>query len=228
MARKAIRIERAGALTPRDRIWAAVRALGAGDAVFSLAEVMVLVGSLVPANAKRIAKLSDDETVIASHLDTVHNYLQALSKAKPAYVGIVDAARPRCAPRRECAVYRLLRDVGVDAPGIARDGSETNADQVITRLWTAMKVLGEFDPTELKTAASTPDREIPVGTARNYAAALCRAGYLSLARAPTNHISARYRFLEAKNSGPRAPKATRLGDAVFDANLGKEVWRRGQ
>lgn len=225
MARKPLRIERAGVLTPRDRIWAAVRELGAGGGVFSLAEVMVLVGSLVPANQRRIAKVSSEETVLAAHIETVYYYLLGLSKAKPAYLKIVDAERPRAAPRRECITFELLRDVGIEAPTVSREGKETRPDQVITQLWTAMKVLGEFDPAELQAAASTPERSVSAGNARNYAAALCRAGFLEIARAPTNHIAARYRLLAAKYTGPRAPHLTH-DDVVFDANTGRS-WGRG-
>mgnify|MGYP001620106106 CR=1 FL=1 len=88
-------LERAGALTPRDRIWASMRSFGKGNG-FSVAEVMVLS---------------------EQRADTVLSYLAGLQKAGFVEIsGNGKAQRPALRPRRECNVYYIVRDIGVDAP----------------------------------------------------------------------------------------------------------------
>jgi len=211
VARRPARLERAGALTPRDRMWAAIRALSVSrdpdtEAWFSPAEVIFLTGL---------------------HPDTVDSYFRGLTNAKPAYLGLADGERPQGRRRSELFLYRLVRDVGVDAPRVTRDGRPVIQGVGTERMWVSMKVLREFDHGELAQAASDGEHQVNETTAKSYCAFLWRAGYLALAtRNNGPHAKARYRFNRARNTGPRAPLVTRAKE-VMDANTGELMWKRG-
>ncbi len=209
MARKPARLERAGALTPRDRMWAAMRALsrsqsGETNESFSPAEVMVLT---------------------QLHVDTVCTYFRGLAKAHPPYLQLVNAHRPSGARRRECFRYALIRDVGVDAPTVTALGKPTEAGRGVQRIWTALKALKEFDCSELSTVTTTNEHPVSVATVKAYVRYLARAGYVVLTAPSKPGMQARYRFLPSKNTGPRAPLLCR-DKSVLDANTGTVVYQR--
>ncbi len=208
MARKAARLERAGALTPRDRMWAAIRALAGARRAFSVAEVHFMV------NLK-------GEPI---HPDSVDSYFRGLAAAQPAYIERLRDDSPG-RTRSELWLWLLVRDTGVDAPRVTKDGRPVTQGLGNELMWQAMKVLKEFDHAEL-TAAVTAAAEkaaitVSEETAKSYCTALCRAAYLVLAephRGP--HAKARYRFVRARNSGPRAPLITK-DKSVMDGNTGE-------
>ncbi|MDP1674087.1 MAG: hypothetical protein Q8L65_13385, partial [Burkholderiales bacterium] len=82
--RRPARLERAGAMTPRDRMWAAIRDFGKGN-TFSVAEIMLLS---------------------EQRADTVLPYITGLTKA-----GFLLEAekRPTNRPRREFRWFYLER-----------------------------------------------------------------------------------------------------------------------
>lgn len=204
VARKPARLERAGALTPRDRIWQAIRALAAcvERPDFSPAEVMALT---------------------ALHVDTVCTYFRGLCNARPPYVELV-ARRPASRRRRECFRYILVRDVGVTAPGVSAAGEPTQIGESNQSMWLAMKALRAFTRAELAEAAQHGTRRrVSSQAAATYIKFLYRAGYLGIVAPSTPGKQARYRFV--KNTGPRAPLVCR-DKSVMDANTG-EVFLRG-
>ena len=86
--RRPARLERAGALTPRDRMWGAIRALAlhgemhdSGARAFSALEVHFLANLRAPAEGQ-------------SHVDSVITYLHGLVKAQPPYLSVIDNDRP--------------------------------------------------------------------------------------------------------------------------------------
>jgi hypothetical protein len=214
VARKPARLERAGALTPRDRMWAAIRALATPrdpdtEAWFSPVEVQFLVN------------LHGGEPV---HVDSILSYLGGLAKAEPPYVSLADGDRPQGRKRTELFLYRLLRDVGVDAPRVTAEGRPVTQGIANERMWAAMKVLREFNYAELVQAASDEAHQVSEETAKNYCLFLCRAGYLGVsAKAVHGKAKARYRFNRSKNTGPRAPLICR-DKSVMDANTAQTVW----
>lgn len=220
MARKAARLERAGALTPRDRMWAAIRELSISpdpdtEAWFSPVEVQFLANLRAPAEGQ-------------SHVDSVVSYLEGLAKAEPPYVECAQEDRPAGRKRSELALYRLARDVGVDAPRVTAEGKPVTQGLGNERMWTAMKSLREFDAVELALAATDEKLAVSVETAQSYLKYLERAAYVALAAANRGgHTRARYRFNRAKNTGPRAPLITRDKN-VMDANTGEIAWTPGK
>jgi len=197
--RRPARIERAGALTPRDRIWAAIRCFGKDD-TFSIAEIMVL------------SEQRDD---------TALTYVNGLVKAGYLTTTLLQR-RPTCRPRREFRRFALARDVGVDAPRVTGEGEPVEQGSGREQMWRAMKVLKDFDCRELAAAASTEPHPVSVEEVKTYARYLARAGYLQITLRGGSHRARRYRFIRSRNTGPRAPIVTRQKQ-VLDANTGDIV-----
>jgi len=197
--RRPAHLERAGALTPRDRVWSAIRALGE----FSVADIMVL------------SEQRDD---------TALTYLRGLEKA-----GIVKPADSSAyaARRREFRRFRLVRDVGAHAPRVDGDGKEVTQGIGRQQLWNAMRrVGGSFGWRDLMLSCTAGHRPAE-SEAKAYVRLLARAGYLGIDRPWTSHREGRYQFIRARDTGPRAPIVTRAkqvmdantGDIVYDPNL---------
>jgi hypothetical protein len=84
-------------------------------------------------------------------------------------------------------------------------------------LWTAMRRLRVFTPTDLAAHADTEEAPVSVDHARTYCRDLVAAGYLAVARkAVPGQCEAQYRL--ARNTGPRAPVVKRVL-SLLDPNL---------
>lgn len=139
---------------------------------------------------------------------TVEDYLLSLVAAGIVAVETVDGSRRN-------HVFRLVKDSGVEAPRVRRDGSLVPVPQT-DALWRAMKMIGSF--TALDLAAATGAAELQC---RDYCQHLARAGYL---QAQYEHPKpSRYRLIPAKNTGPLPPQIQRT-KAVYDPNLRQIVW----
>lgn len=83
-------------------------------------------------------------------------------------------------------------------------------------MWTAMRGLKAFSPTDLAAHANTDTVLVSVDDAQAYCRALLAAGHLSVTRkAVPGRKEAIYRL--ARNTGPRAPREKRVR-AVIDDN----------
>jgi hypothetical protein len=83
-------------------------------------------------------------------------------------------------------------------------------------LWTAMRGLKSFTPTDLCAHSTSPDLPITVEDATAYCRTLFAAGYLGVSRkAEPGRREAIYRL--ARNTGPKPPREKRVR-AVIDAN----------
>ncbi len=193
-------LERAGALTSRDRMWAAIRRFGTHHTMqFSVAEIMVMS---------------------AQREDTVSVYLSGLAKAGFLNDETADCERLRMG--RALRVYQLVRDNGVNAPHVDKDGKRTSDNPGRDQMWRAIRILkNDFDRRDLAAAASTEACAVSEEQAKFFCAHLERAGYLhaTLKRAH-KHVLTRYRFLASRNTGPRAPVIGR-DLSVMDGNTGK-------
>ena len=196
--RRPARLERAGALTPRDRIWAAIRGFGAGGITFfSAAEIMV---------------------ISEQRADTTLTYLRALAIAGFLVEGAARHVTPR---RRELNLYRLARDVGVEAPHLTEDGKPCVEHLGQQQMWSVMrKTKGAFDWRELVQACPHP---VTLHLAKVYLRLLGRAGYLVVSRKARGTIPARYCFIRARDTGPRAPIISQHR-SVVDGNSGEVMF----
>jgi len=199
MARHPI-LQAAGKLTPRDRVWAAIRALKQ----FTRKDLFFWCAKHAP---KAPAARYVDATTIASIVRRL---------AAGTYLSVVATAPGRYAEK----TYRLVRDVGAHAPRVNHHGREVTLGAAQAQLWNGMRRLKRFDLRDLRAAAAT---RVSMSTAKNYCTHLRKAGYLAL-DVPANSrrgILARYRFV--RDTGPRAPMILRKTD-VYDPNLGLVVW----
>lgn len=136
-----------------------------------------------------------------------------LSAVKEYTAKLVASGILAMAPRKpgETARYRIVRDVGVDAPRF-RAGRLDEAPTAQQRIWAAVKALRDFSIAELQLVA-----EVPRATAARYVYSLTKAGYFVAAG------ERRWRLLAGRNTGPRPPAIVAGGKAVFDLNLNREM-----
>lgn len=144
------------------------------------------------------------------HAYYMGDYLAGLIRA-----GILNKDHPeRFAP----AMYTLLRDLGVDAPRVRKDGSIV-PEAAQERMWKAMKVLRVFSVRDLVVHAALPEAPIAPGAALRYCQWLARGKYLAALPREKNDV-ARFRFI--RDTGAKAPQILRVKQ-LFDANTGEIV-----
>jgi hypothetical protein len=155
--------------------------------------------------------------------ETVRTYLASLAKG-----GFIERENPSTVIGTE-AFWRLVKDNGVEAPRLDRQGRPVTHGLGTEQMWRTMQMSGEFDYSSLAALASTPEVPVKPQTAQTYIGHLHKAGYLIQLRGPKvmgrgrPTLPARYRINPAKVSGPRPPMIQR-SKAVYDPNLDKVVW----
>ena len=91
------------------------------------------------------------------------------------------------------------------------------AESAEANMWTAMRMLTTFGPTDVAAHAATEATLVGAEAARDYCRALSRIGYLKTVRkAIPGTRDAIYRLL--RNTGPRPPRIRRVR-GVWDENL---------
>jgi len=116
--------------------------------------------------------------------------------------------------------YFLERDVGVDAPRVLRDGTETTNGRVNEQMWRTMRILHDFTARELAVSASTEDTQVSISSATTYITHLRATGYLRIVertKKGPKGTSARYALTRYRNTGPKPPHACNDG-TVYDPN----------
>jgi len=163
--------------------------------------------------AKEVFNIKDlrDETTMKD--ESVREYVIGLEKA--GYVERVPAHELRAGA---AACWRLIKDIGFEAPRVRKDGTPVTAGQGRENMWNAMRIMRVFTPRELAVAARTPDCFVNETTAADYARHLHRAGYLR------KSDNGSYRMLPKAYTGPRAPMIQRT-KVVWDPNQNKIRWR---
>jgi hypothetical protein len=191
----------------RERAWSAIRALGE-----------FTIGELEERSRLNMSTLRN--YVLA--LERAH-YLEKIRNERPVYLlsGITSGAFPRVR-------WRLVRDVGVEAPRVRQDGSDCPVGRKREQMWRTMRILREFDYRDLAINASTDAALVHERDAKHYIRYLARADYLIRVKPgkpgnkPGAGILARYRLLPMRYTGPRAPMIQRAR-VVYDPNLGVTV-----
>ncbi len=157
--------------------------------------------------------------------DSIRDYVLALERG-----GYLARAGKRTQPgSRPVQIFALVRDCGIEAPRLRKDGSEVTAGRGREQMWHTMRILGEFSARDLAVHAATEEHPVAEEEAKSYSHYLHKAGYLALVRPgkPGSPHSpgqlARYRFIARKHTGPRPPQIQRVKQ-VYDPNLGQVVW----
>ncbi len=115
--------------------------------------------------------------------------------------------------------YCLIKDIGVDAPKVRKDGSRVKP-KATDNMWRTMRILKKFSVKDLILNATTDDVQIKPTSADSYCKYLCRAGYL------VRNADKTYTFLQSKYTGPLAPMIQRIKQ-LYDPNIGKIVYKSG-
>lgn len=204
MPRKPV-TEYTGGKGPRQRIWEVIRTLSGSE----WTRVQIAIAADVEAN-------------------TVGTYLQALVKA-----GIIAIIRrSEVNNLAETVHFRLLRDEGLEAPRLKRDGSRVTQGLAQESMWRTLRLMkGDTNARELAAHASTAANPVSLSAAEHYLTALNHGGYLictqpgrSLGKTGAG-LPARWRLKPARNTGPRPPMVCRT-KAVYDPNEDKVVWAK--
>lgn len=150
--------------------------------------------------------------------EAVRDYLRCLEKA-----GFVKNLK---AMGRD-AIWTLLIDEGVEAPRVNRTGKRQPPDAVEC-IWRALRILGELSAAEAVEQSFAGGAAISEHSARIYLQGLSLAGYASRKDGIPGK-PARYVLIPSRNSGPLHPVYQRgTYEQIFDPNLGKVVWEKGQ
>ncbi len=153
--------------------------------------------------------IADIAAKCGANRKTIHDYLGCLAAGgyvqhNPALPG-------------QAASYELLRNTGIHAPRLRRDGQPVEQGQAVQQMWTAMVMLKNFSFLDLIQHATV---EISEDTARAYCKSLLATGYLrvKVKADPMRARIARYELL--RDSGCLAPQIQRI-KCVFDPNTGE-------
>lgn len=199
--RKPPKVQIAGHQTPRDRMWAVIRA-HADDFTLRLLE--------------RDARIK---------YNSANTYLQCLIRA-----GIVEKTyEEQKVPRGfhqgkqffSLIHYRLVIDSGVETPRISTTGERVTKGDHRQAMWTTLRIHAGmvFGADLLAAFSSCGDMEVSETSARLYMKALHEAGYLEqITNGVQGHVRSTYRLRRAMNTGPRAPEV-HSAKRVFDPNL---------
>lgn len=192
-ARKSPTLRPAGAQTQRERIWTQIRKV-----------------------KKFTASAIQDRTGIAP--TTIQTYLEGLAAA--GYIAGSQGGKRAAFGRFGRRQWRLVKDCGIDAPAVTRQGKETAGGRSTLHMWRAMKALPEFDYRMVAYHASTEKVVVTWDMARRYVAWLARVGYLRTL-AP-RHGSRLAIYTLARNTGLKPPQIQRV-KRVWDQNIGTVI-----
>lgn len=205
--RRPAHLERHAGQTTHDLVWQAIRAIHATGRAFSLAEIMVL------ATAHGAREM--DRTPL--HESTARDRLTGLQLAgyiKPIESADALAGKCRCMRR-----YELVRDAGAIAPVVDKHGKPIPENVQRAQMWRAVKVIKSFNWRELAYAASTKECVVTEDQAKYFTTALERGGYLRVEKRGGGGQFTRYRFVAARDTGPRPP-VIGADQSVMDGNSG--------
>lgn len=193
----------AGGKGPRQMIWDAIRANG-------------LEAEWTRYQIARAAGVEDNTAV---------TYLQALAKA--GFIVVTHEERINNIATEK--YYRLVRDEGIEAPRLRRDGSRVTQGLVQEQMWRALRMLkGDINARELSAHASTPAVTVDESAAEHYLGVLHKAGYLQCTKVGKGlghvgrGVQARYILVPICNTGPRPPMVCKT-KVLYDPNLGEVV-----
>ena len=193
----------AGDVPPRQYIWDAIRQLNHAGAPITMASIQTEMGL---------------ECVRRVKQHRIVDYLRNLAAG-----GYIERTNVSKRPG-ERAEYTLLRDVGIEAPRVRRDGT-CPPPPGREQMWRTLKIIGDFTGAELADAASTVHQPVAKTTADEYITMLVRADYLSVVTPASPGVPGRYRLVPSRWTGPMAPQIRRTKE-MYDPNTGTVIYSR--
>ena len=146
--------------------------------------------------------------------DQVNSYIRGLYRAE--ILALVEVREVKGFFKGK-KVYRLAKDMGVEAPRVRNDGSFVTQGRGREQMWETMRSMRTFTALDIHVFASTDDHPVAKTEAITYCKILARAGYLQ-----RNGQS----FTLIKRTGPKPPMIQRT-KSVYDPNLNQVVWTDG-
>lgn len=192
MGRKPIELETADKLTPRERMWQAIRKLREFSAM----------------------SLQDSMSRPIVNLATIQDYLLQLNRA--GYLQRLSEQGRKAGNKFDEVHFKLVKN-SFEAPRVGLGGQKVKQGTATLAMWRAMITLKEFDWHDIQLAASFPDALVTAQAAKKYINTLGRAGYFRSVRDSKPGTAARFRLV--RNTGAHAPAITR-NKTVFDRNTG--------
>lgn len=184
----------------RQAMWEAIRSFHTQGRSFSITDIW-------------------EQIAIGVSQNRVRDYFTGLRKA-----GFIECT---AFPKGGSRYYTLVKDIGVEAPRVRRDGTlppPLGREQ----MWRTLKIIGECTAAELADVASTPEVSVSHETAIEYLRYLTYAKYVTITRqatAGTGAVNAKYRFNTSRWTGPIAPQIRRT-QQLFDPNTNEVVYSR--
>ena len=199
---------------------------------FALTQKGKLMNKAVPQQSPRqrvwlaISKFKNDFTLLqvaeegAMKETSTRDFITGLQRAGYIEVAYEQAISGKRVKRLH---YRLIRDVGYNAPTVDRDGNETKPAQANKAMWNTLRILKRaINAEELAALSSNDELQIAVHTANSYLQLLHSAGYLRVTQKYQNITGkkSKYQLYEHMNTGPIPPQIQRAKQ-VFDPNTNK-------
>lgn len=123
------------------------------------------------------------------------------------------------------ADYQLIKDQGIEAPRLTRDGKPVTQGLGQEAMWRCLRMLGAMDARQLAMHASSSGVEVKPAAARRYVQMLKKAGYLEVVD-PCNRRLKKMetlRLISRMDSGPRPPQIQNV-KTVYDPNWNRVVY----
>lgn len=201
--RKQIHLEVSGSQTPRERVWSAIR-------------------ELKKFTVYKVARRANVDDL------TVKTYVRSLELAgfiKATFKPGGGGGKSPVPTARTESQFELLKDIGIHAPRLKKDGTPVTQGIGRENMWRTMKIVRQFSPRELAVHASTDEHQVKENEAADYIKHLARAGYLVLVKEADRRSASQavYRFVLSKNTGPKPPMVQRVKQ-VYDPNIAKIVY----
>ena len=124
---------------------------------------------------------------------------------------------------RRQRVYRVIKDCGLEAPRLDRQGNPVKSGRGIEAVWRTMRMMDVLDVSILHSHVNAAGIDLAVSSIKSYVGALKRAGYLEVVMPATYNRMERVRLKANMNTGPRPPQIQKV-KTVYDPNLNKVMF----
>lgn len=156
------------------------------------------------------------------NLKTIYNYVIGLERA--GYLKRIDDGSPTAKGMYSKGTWELIKDVGVEAPRVTKEGKHVTHGLSREQMWRTIKMISEFNAQDMVVHASTDDVTVTISQAKYYLKYLARGGYIRIVeKGKQGGPLTLYRFVKARYTGPKPPMIQRVRQ-LFDPNLGVVVW----